>query len=376
LDLTVSLSGGKTFGKYASGDIIPSTGKTPAEVISMAIVEAINPTVSLTSVTTIAYNQTVISNSLNLSYTINSLGATVASASLQWRRNGTGAWTTLSTSSITPTTYIHAYTDTNFNSTPFNYQYIITDSVGAYATGSKTITPTTRQDPSVSLTVAGVSVTSPETNSKREKGNVNTTLSGTVTRNSPNVALQTYTLQYQVNGGSWSDISSSVSIGPGTSTITSTNHNPTGDITANSLGYRVKVVDAYYTSISSFYTSATSTVSFLNMIFTGSTSLIPSSSAEIRSFGGKMFTDAVNPFNLLTGNTYNNFTVAMPVALSITEVLDLDALNANITSLYLISPISPFYVNDYGGTATSYHIYTNTIASPYGTNHRHQITRA
>ena len=66
-DIVVSLSGGKTFGRYASGDTIPATGKTAAEVLQLATVEPIDPTVSLTSSTTIQFNQTSISNVINFS---------------------------------------------------------------------------------------------------------------------------------------------------------------------------------------------------------------------------------------------------------------------------------------------------------------------
>ena len=279
----------------------------------------------------------------------------------------------LSTSTTTPTSYTHSLTDTNFNTSAFNYRYIVTDNVGGTTTATLNITPAAYVAPTISLTVAGVSLTSPETNSNREKGNVNTNLSGTVTRNSVNVALTSYTLQFQVNGGAFSDIGSAVSIGPGTSSITLTNHNPVASNTANTIGYRVMVIDAYQTFLSSQVLSSTSTVTFLNLIFYGPTSGVPTTSAQVRALGNRIFTTGSNPFNLNTGNTLVNFTAAMPNTLSITQVIDLDALNANITSSYINNP---FNVNDSGGNATSYKVYTMTIASPYSSDHRHQITRA
>jgi hypothetical protein len=187
------------------------------------------------------------------------------------------------------------------------------------------------------------------------------------------VALTSYTLQFQVNGGAFSDIGSAVSIGPGTSSITLTNHDPVASNTANTIGYRVRVIDAYQTFLSSQVTSSTSTVTFLNLIFYGPTSGVPTTSAQVRALGSRIFTTGSNPFNLNTGNTLVNFTAAMPNTLSITQVIDLDALNANITSSYINNP---FNVDDSGGNATSYKVYTMTIASPYSSDHRHQITRA
>jgi len=269
--------------------------------------------------------------------------------------------------------YTHSLTDTNYNTAAFNYRYIVTDSVGGTTTATLNITPATYVAPTISLTVAGVTLTSPETNSTREKGNVDTNLSGTVTRNSANVALTSYTLQFQVNGGAFSDIGTAVSIGPGTSSITLTNHNPVASNTATTIGYRVKVIDDYQTYLGSQVYSSTSTVTFYNLIFYGPTSGVPTTSAQVRALGSRIFTNGSNPFNLNTGSTFVNFTAAMPNTLSITQVIDLDALNANITSSYVNNP---FNVNDAGGNATSYKVYTMTIASPYSSDHRHQITRA
>jgi hypothetical protein len=72
-DLLVMLSGGVLLGRYVSGSTIPATGKTPAEVLNVDS-KPITPTVNLPS-TTLYINQTSISNVLNFSYVINTLGA-------------------------------------------------------------------------------------------------------------------------------------------------------------------------------------------------------------------------------------------------------------------------------------------------------------
>ena len=43
-DITVSLSGGKTLGKYTTGQVIPSSGKTAEQVLNLIGVEDIYPT--------------------------------------------------------------------------------------------------------------------------------------------------------------------------------------------------------------------------------------------------------------------------------------------------------------------------------------------
>ena len=95
---------------------------------------------------------------------------------------------------------------------------------------------------------------------------------------------------------------------------------------------------------------------------------------SVRSLGSRIFTDGNNPHNLLTGQIQKIFTSAMPSTLTITEVLDLDALNANITTNYVSST---FNVNDFAGNAVSYKVYTMTNAIPYSDkSHRHQTTRS
>lgn len=366
-DITVSLGGGKTFGRYGNGDTIPSSGLKPSQVISLAVTEPIAPTASLTSSSTVDFNQVNVSTTLNFSHTINSLGATVASASLEFRRGNSGSWTVLSTSTSASSSYNHTFTDTAFNTAVLNYRYTVTDTAGATITVTKNINPDTYSAPTISFSVAAVSTTSPESNSSRERGNVNSNISGSINRNETYVDLISYTLQYSVNGGAWTDVGSAVSIGPGNSTISTTNHNPTSNNTATSIRYRVEVVDDYTTSYSSI-----STVSFGFLVFYGAVSSVPTTSANVRALPSRLFTTGNNTFTLNTGSTEVNFTVAIPSTETISEVIDLDALNANITSQYVNNP---FNVDDAGGTAVSYNVYTMTQATAYSSNHRHQVTK-
>lgn len=367
-DISVSLSPGKSFGKYVNGDVIPANGKTAVEVIIQSLTEPITPTVTLNSSTTIEFNQTVISNVLTYTYSINSSGATAASTTLEWRRNNTGSWTTLSTD-INLFTFTHSLTDTGFNTEPFNYRYTMTDSQSATNLATKDIAPTSYIAPSISFSVIAATLSGIETNSKREKGNIESNISGLITRNSTNVELSYYQLQYQKNGsGSWVNIGATVSISGATAAIPVTNDNDTINLSdATSIGYRVQVTDSYQTT-----TSSTNLVNLLNIIFYGPTSSIPSISGDVRLLSNRIFTDGSNPFTLNTGTTYNNFVVALPSTLELSEVLDIDALSVNITNSYIKDT---FNVLDFIGTNVSYDVYTMTNGIPYSSNHRHQITR-
>jgi hypothetical protein len=153
-----------------------------------------------------------------------------------------------------------------------------------------------------------------------------------------------------------------------------TNHNPTGSNNANSIGYRVKVTDDYTISYSSV-----STINFYNIIFFGSSLNAPANSNAVRSLPRKIFTNGSNPFTLETENINTNFTVAMPSSLSITQVIDIDALNLNVTSDYKLNGTLN-QIQDYAGNNTSYKVYTMTNSLPYTDKpsppgHRHVITR-
>ena len=377
-DLTAAFGTGKFFGKYVQGDTIPALGKTAVEVIKDALIAALAPTVSLTSSTTIGFNQTAISNVLNFSYTINSLGATVSSVLLEWRRNSTGAYTTLSTNTAS-TTYTHTLTDTAFNAQAFNYRYTVTDSVGATAQATKDITPTAYSQPTRSITLSGTNTASPETSTSREKGNVASTISATITRNSPNVAITSWQWQYQENGGAYNDIGTATAVTGNSASVSTGSSTHSTVNTVDSAVYRLKVTDAYQDSISSSVTTNSSTINYWNYIFYGATASAPTTSNHVRSLPSKSLyisaSDPSNPFTLNTGSVYKDFTVAVPSPLTVSSVFDIDASNANITNQYILNSGLTGVLN-YAGITASYNVYTMSPAIPYSTNHQHAVSRA
>jgi hypothetical protein len=376
-DLLVSLKDGKTFGRYSTGQTIPSTGKTPAQVIMMAIAEPIDPSLSITgfNVLTSAFNTTgSVTSGITSSYVINSSGGSVSSVALEFRSGNVGPWSTLTTSTATPLKYDHVFNVDPFFVSALNYRYVVSDDQGASGSVSLNLVPQSYATPTISLSLSrdfpgGVSG---ETNTKREIGNVSTSLTGLITRQRVNVPITSYSVQFSANNGStWTDVpglsSVSVSGNPSSVSIPSTQHFDLTLKNSSSIQYRATVVDSYQST-----TSSVSTVNFLRTLFYGPAVTAPSSSVEVRSLPDIKFVDSSNPFNLETGNTERNFVVAIPSTLSVTEVIDLDALNANITANYVLST---FNVDDAGGTPVSYRVYTMTNAIPYTSNHRHRVTR-
>lgn len=274
-DFVIALAGGKTFGKFTNGQTVPATGKTAREVILLAAQEALAPTVSLTSPTTIQFNQTAISNVLNFSYTINSLGATVASVSLEWRRNNTGSWTVLSTNTAL-TTFTHTLTDTAYNSQPFNYRYTVTDTSGGTLTVTRDITPTAYVAPSISISAGSTT---------RYLGDISSTISGVATRNSPLVAITSYAIEVSVNGGAYSQIDTNSMAAAGASY--SYLHNNSALINSTSLAYRVKITDGFTTT-----TSGVVTVSFFYRNVLGFSSATSITISDIEGFGNISLTNS------------------------------------------------------------------------------------
>ena len=364
-NLIVSLSNGKSFGKYESGTTIPALGKTTSEVIIDSLSEPLNPILTLECDTIIKYNQNNISNVLTFSHQILSLDATIYLSLLEYRKNNTGDWTSLSYSPNSPDSP-HETWDPGFNTEPHNYRYTVIDTKGASSSITKDVIPMSYIPPTINLTVTAGTKNSPETNLKREKGNILSYLSGTVSRNTELVDLVSYQLQYQKAGSStWLPITAPIEIIDITNSIDTVSHSDATLSNLSSVLYRVLVTDTHQNT-----ESAPIKVDFLNMIFFGSTSSVPTTSNEVRSLSNRIFTDGSNPFILNTGLTYSNFIVAMPETLTLSGWSDLDSTGANISYIS-----KTFSVSNFDGRLVSYKIYSSTQAVPYSPDHRHQITR-
>lgn len=279
-DLSVSLPGVKTFGRYGNGATISATDKLPSEVIQMALVEPISPTVSLTSGTTISFNQTAISNVLNFSYTINSLGASVSTVSLEWKRSSSGTWNVLSTNTGL-TTFTHNFTDSAYNADEFDYRYVVTDSAGATATATLTINTAAYVAPTISFSVGSTT---------RELGNTTTSITGTITRNSSLVLLTSYQVYRSVNGGTYTAIGSPVSISGASASISVTDSDPSIVLnTTLTVGYQVRVIDGFQTT-----TSSNTTISFVYKSVLGYDTDPTVTIGEINAMGNSSLTNANN----------------------------------------------------------------------------------
>lgn len=130
-DTPYSLSAGKSVGKYTGSGVIPTKDKTYEEVFKLISLEALAPSSYLNpQPTTFTYNQKLsVDVTVNYSYSINSLGATLGNLKLQRSRDNIN-WTDLFSSATPPAS---PYSDTDVNgglidNRPIYYRLIVTDS--------------------------------------------------------------------------------------------------------------------------------------------------------------------------------------------------------------------------------------------------------
>jgi hypothetical protein len=370
-DLTTAFGEDRSFGKYGTGEIIPSEGKTAVTVIQEAMIAALAPTANLSSPTTIAFNQTAIGNTLNYSHTITAFGASIVGATLEFKRSNTVGWTLLSSSTASSGSFYHTLTDSNFNTAGFNYRYIVRDSNSQTAQAGITISPAAYVSPSASITQTAVTSSSPETNTKRERGNVITNISATVTRNTANVQLTGWEFIYSRNGGAYQTTGFTAAVsGVGASTTTGVTQHSPGN-TATSVVYKVRIRDEYQDSLASYVDSAAaSTINFVPFIFYGPTGSIPSTSNDVRSVTNRVFQDT-SVFTLNTGTVYTKFVVAMPNTYTISSVVQ---ASFDITAAYTDN-LQVLNVADYAGNTSSYNVYTASSALPYSPAVDQTVTR-
>jgi hypothetical protein len=417
-DVTLNLSGSKSFGKYTNGQVLPAAGRTPIQVILDALVESIVPGVTVRGLSgfgdptitygTIPFGATAVRIGITWGYQINTPGATAQGATLEFKR-GAGAFSTISGSywdtvapfwtqssgGYTLNSYLHSFTQTQYDTSAITYRYSVHDSGGAglsYSeftiTPSAYITPTNTITPSAYFTNGGS-----DTATNRERGNTGTTLSGTITssNNTNFINITAYLVQYQINGGNWynqlnnvlNDATYTTLATPAGATTVSLAVKPTVS-PIDSMAFRVYVKDTFNTS--GVLSTTPSTVQFYKRLFYGATSDIPTTAAQVRQLPS--FTKLSNngtshqtgQFTFATGTVYNKFVIALPVGLTLNGPAYAGAGTQGVKNL--TTPETLFgnsdpgldkfvlstgitLADDFSGTDINYNIYTYTADTPY-----------
>lgn len=349
-DIIVSLPDGKTLGKYESGQTIPSAGKTAEEVFNLIAVEAINPTVTLTTTTSIIpFNTTTSHNKiLNFSYVINSLNGVVSSVKLEWKRANESVWQTLTTNSLL-TTYTHSYTDSELNTNAFNYRYTVNDDKGGTATATVNILIAAYVAPSTNIN---------KTDTK-ELGNIETVINGTITVNSVNCPILTRTLKVSTNNVDWVDINS-----PSNNTVNYT-HNDITYLNATTLYYRLTLTDAKQTT-----NLAIGTITFVYKSALGYLTVLSGTDQDklnaILAFGNTSLTNSksrtINNVTA-TGGTYTYYIYAASAG-NLTSIIQ-DGAAPVIGAFTKLTDVTG--TNSYGADVT-YRIYKSNATNAFTNN--------
>lgn len=230
-------------------------------------------------------------------------------------------------------------------------------------------------EPTIDFIVNGNALNYPETTEYREIGNLETSLAGNVTPNkplnNPIKPLTGYNLYYYPNGANQTQINGLFPIPTTGGQIPEYIHNEPSFLQLSGityLKYMIEVFDTYRTTVG---TKKIKEIIFDNMIFYGSTDVIPSGTTEIRNLPNKVFNSGVNELTLQTGNVNKIFVVAIPASKQVDLVLDESAMFVDITRTYLPTEM---LIEDAGGNPTPYNVYVMRNAIPYTRNHNHKIT--
>ena len=186
----------ETVGGYLEGQ--PATtpsGFNLQESLDKLLFKPISPVLTLSATPQPEFNQPVNYN-IDLTWTveIKSVGASIDTLSLEYRRDS-GAWTTLTTNTSL-TTFTH--TITTVDNRNIDYRLTVTDTQGASKTISTTRSVQNYSQPSRSITKAPFQ-------NVIERG-VDITINSSVTRNRQYAIISNVKLQKSVNGGAWATV--------------------------------------------------------------------------------------------------------------------------------------------------------------------------
>ena len=422
-DVTLNLSGSKSFGKYTNGQVLPASGRTPIQVILDALVESIVPGVTVRArpghgdptitYAAIPFGATAIRNGITWGYQINTPGATAYGATLEFKRGGgfstisgsfwdtTSPFWTQADGGYTLNSYLHSFAQDQYDTSAITYRYSVHDSGGAGLSYSEVVvTPTAYVIPTNTLTPTP-HIAGSDSGTNRERGNTGTTLSGNITSSNDTrwINITAYLVQYQINGNWYNQLNNTLNdatyttlAAPAGSTAVSLSVKPTIS-PIDSIAFRVYVKDTYSTL--GAQSTSPSTVSFYKKLFYGATSDIPTTAAQVRQLPSSAklaYNDTSHKttatFTFPTGTEYRKFVIALPAGLTLNGPAFAGAGTQGVKNLTTpetlfgnsVEALDKFVLStaitvadDFSGTDINYNIYTYTADTPYGGSQDFQV---
>lgn len=325
-DLVLLVAGGGTtfinpnpttisVGGYPLGTTFP-TAQTMQQMWDGLLYPYTAPTLSLVSLTPSspqAYNEQNVACTVTFNWLKTAGTPDLTSAQIQYRRGGTGSWTNISTTT-TPLTYVgvssvDATASVTVNTggadnSSINFQCIWVDASQTNTSASANITFAAYAAPTASLT----NTTSPSlvTASKFLRSFTawsDNTISGTITRNSPNINLSQYKIQRSYDNSTWNDLTSLTAIASSGGTLAANGGNVVDSVSpSNRTAYytRAFVADAQFPS--GQVVSATSSFGFYQPFLYGAA---PSSVTNPALVNVNLLSNVPNSTTTNTGGKIN-----------------------------------------------------------------------
>jgi hypothetical protein len=300
-DIPVSLSGGKTLGKYLSGQVVPASGKTFEEVMRDIAIEALQPTLTLSlSPSSIPFNTTNPTVTVNYGVVTQSFGATSTEIKLEYSPTVTSTTYTeltgftTSNMNLTGQNFSHSFTMASGNTSNGLYRLSATDNLGGTRQTTATLFQTQYVPPTVNAVTTVLNGATITNTTLLEFGSNNININFTINRQTPNSVLTSYALLRIPNNGSSTIVPGTDNVIVGGPSSVSTPVFTDSSIPNNSttLEYIVRIFD----SVRSVIPTETSSIRNFNLIlpwFFGNypvSNILPSAQTLLDDFlelGGK-----------------------------------------------------------------------------------------
>jgi len=386
---TVSIAVGKSFGKYVTGDYIPSEGWTLEYFIYDVLNENLPPAIYLTVDSdidendfqnTVPFGMTSINFNLNFGWSdIVTQGATVSSATLTFIDNGDTVYQPFPGFVVSDADklndaqgynedFIEDYPAWPQEGSTWTFKWEVTDSEGTSATPiERVITVAAYQVPTFTITVTGTDIRSEkgETNTKREIGNIGSQITGVVRRFNSyiNVTGYDYTFRKGISGGFTPilEISYSPSAVMGPNTTQNQTHNATiptsnpGLYDATQIQYKGNVFD----EIASYQSNQVN-IMFEKMIYYGpaATGTVPTNKTQLESLSlpyEELESVAIDngEIRFPAGSTLQNFFLIIPSEYTIGESKLTSNGQISFLDTDFITNASNITIEGYNGSSTS-----------------------
>ncbi len=311
-DIVVNLPNGGNFGKYGHGDTITYNSEDPQtalDLIKDALNEAGSPNIieASTTVSTPAFNLT--SGNLTVNYKVQNQN-TGSTVTLNVYRKAEGAddstyalkQTFSGSGSFVEGSFSDPYTLGAFATSGFTYKFEASDSYAGSGTDTltRTVTPS-YSAPTISTGLAAARITnsaySGESNTSRERGNYDSTVTASITKNSSNVDITQIKLYRSVDGGAFTALVTETTFSVGVISFSFSDNSNSGLDDVDDFEYKIEIKDAYIDTGGASAVEATLDVNFNKypVLWSHSPTVADSttSDADLATLWGELKSDAL-----------------------------------------------------------------------------------